>query len=319
MVPDLSVGLRSFAGVLGLVAFAVPASITVQAQGAVDGRVIHRASGNPIPGVHVSATESLVGSVTDEEGYFRLGGLQEGDQQLRFHLLSCLLATETVNVLGGSEVSEDVYVGPPALEVAGLVVQGVRQDVPEADQSYAVGRVDANGAPTPRTLADLIRGRVPGARVVQGSGEPGAGASVQLRGPTSIQGNQDALIVVDGVIAGTRLLDIDPGDVERIEVLKGPIAAASYGSRGQAGVLEITTRRGGVQRGLPLLLVDHQIEGGSLADMPPETIAQVELLDEEAAELVLGPLGRGGAIHVTTVDAPPLSPGTPPYCVGPGR
>lgn len=318
MVPDLSTGLRSFLGVVGLVAIAVPAAIAAQSHGAVDGRVIHRGTGNPIAGVHVSTAESLVGSVTDDEGYFRLSGLQEGDRQLRFHLLSCLVGTETVHVMDGSEVSRVVHVGPPALEVAGIVVQGVRQEVPEADRSYAVGRLDPSGASSPRTLADLVRGRVPGARVVQGSGEPGSGASVQLRGPTSIQGAQDALIVVDGIVAGTSLLGIDPNDVEHIEVLKGPIAAASYGSRGQAGVLEITTRRGDSSRGVPLLLVDHKIVDGSLADLPPETIAQIELLDEQAAQLVLGPLGRDGAIHVTTMNVAPLSSDSPapPYCVG---
>lgn len=321
MVPVFSLALRVSVVVMVLASLSVPREIFAQTIGSIDGRVLYRSTGEGVPGVQVSASGTRVGTVTAQDGRFRLSGVSVGDQELRFYLLGCPLTTQTVSVRSGEEIRREVLVGPPTLEVRGLVIEGLARDVPERDLPFAVGQVDVGDPTSPRSLADLIRGRVPGVRVVQGSGEPGSGASVQLRGPTSIQGKQDALIVVDGIPAGTRLGDIDPSDVEHVAVLKGPVAAAVYGSRGQAGVLEITTKRGVMQAGSPLLLVDGEIVEGSLADIPSESIAQIEFVGHNQARLVLGSLGRDGAIRVTTMDAANrLSEhSTPFYCRGPER
>jgi outer membrane receptor protein involved in Fe transport len=72
--------------------------------------------------------------------------------------------------------------------------------------------------------------------VFRGSGQPGSGASVQLRGPTSISESQDPLLVIDGIISSFGALnDVNASDIARVEVLKGAAAAAEYGSRGRAG------------------------------------------------------------------------------------
>src|SRR5690606_13640634 len=85
---------------------------------------------------------------------------------------------------------------------------------------------------------------VAGARVVRGSGQPGSGASILLRGVHSLERSNSPLIVVDGVILGETLSDIDASDVESIEVVKGAAAASLYGSRASSGVIQITTARG---------------------------------------------------------------------------
>jgi len=113
---------------------------------------------------------------------------------------------------------------------------------------FTVGRLDADKAPVPPTNAmEALQGKIAGVNVIPTSGQPGSGASVQLRTPTSINKSNSPLIAVDGVILGTTSgtsADLNSLDIERIEVLKGAAAASLYGSRAQAGVLQIWTRRG---------------------------------------------------------------------------
>jgi TonB-dependent SusC/RagA subfamily outer membrane receptor len=82
---------------------------------------------------------------------------------------------------------------------------------------------------------------------MSGTGRPGAAPTILLRAPTSINAsgrNQEPLYIVDGVILNSSMVDIDALDIENVEVVKGAAAASMYGSRAQAGVVQITTRRG---------------------------------------------------------------------------
>lgn len=115
----------------------------------------------------------------------------------------------------------------------------------EAPQAAATSRVSGNVLerkdmdPTATTFLELIQGRLPGVTIRQ----RGADVFVEIRGRSSFSSNTEALIVIDGVEASSRvLLSINPSDVERVEVLKDA-AAAMYGVRGANGVLVITTRR----------------------------------------------------------------------------
>jgi len=142
----------------------------------------------------------------------------------------------------------DIVLDGPAIASSGpSVAAGVAGETPAAEVPFSVARLERSElAHDPgRSIADLIRGSFPGVKVVQGSGVPGSPISIQLRGPRSLSGSQDPLVVVDQVITGGGFDDLDPFDVERIEVLKGAAGAALYGARGQAGVIEITTRRAG--------------------------------------------------------------------------
>src|SRR5205823_8032183 len=91
---------------------------------------------------------------------------------------------------------------------------------------------------------DAIKGRIPGVDITSGSFEPGAAASIRIRGTRSITASNNPLYVVDGVPITGDLRDIDQNSIERIEVLKDASAAAVYGSRGANGVVMITTKRG---------------------------------------------------------------------------
>ena len=107
-------------------------------------------------------------------------------------------------------------------------------------------------------MTNLRSGKIPGALVQQNSGDPAGGISIRLRGPSTIQGSSDPLYIVDGIIysnasyalidvggySQNRLVDLNPNDIERIEVVKGAAAAAIYGARASNGVVEIFTKRG---------------------------------------------------------------------------
>jgi TonB-dependent SusC/RagA subfamily outer membrane receptor len=111
---------------------------------------------------------------------------------------------------------------------------------------YAIGRLSARelGAVIATSLLGGLRGRMAGVRAIAPSGEPGTELRLRLRGATAITGDQDPLIIIDGTIIRGSLADLPADDVERIEVLKGPSAAAVYGSDGAAGVVLVFTRRG---------------------------------------------------------------------------
>jgi TonB-linked SusC/RagA family outer membrane protein len=126
------------------------------------------------------------------------------------------------------------------------VVTGVVEATPQRKLAFTVNRLSGEQLElVPATNAvSALAGKVAGAQIIQGSGLPGSGASILLRGPTSIYESNSPLIVVDGVILGASQVDIDPQDIESIEVVKGAAAASLYGSRAQAGVIQIRTRRG---------------------------------------------------------------------------
>jgi TonB-dependent SusC/RagA subfamily outer membrane receptor len=145
--------------------------------------------------------------------------------------------------VAGDAVSLEFRLVPSPIELAGVDV--VRFRTVEPAPPFEVGRIDLTGRPAPSGKAiDLLR-RVVGAEIFRGSGEPGSGASVRLRGSTSIAQPREPLVIVDGAATSLMTLhDMPASDVASVEVLKGAAAAAEYGSRGQAGVILITTKRG---------------------------------------------------------------------------
>lgn len=114
------------------------------------------------------------------------------------------------------------------------------------DTVVSVGRLTARelqAAPAV-TLLGGLQGRLAGVRVLSPSGDPGSAPSIRLRGATNISAPQDPLIIVDGTIVRGSLADLASEDIERVEVARGPVASALYGSDGGAGVILIFTKRG---------------------------------------------------------------------------
>ena len=233
-----------------LAALAGPAGeLAAQSVHVLAGRVTHGNGETGVPGVRILIPGLQLETTTDAQGWFQFRTVPPGGHAIRAELVGCQSGAWTARV--GTEPNElrlrlD---GPAVAAFRERVAAGSASPVSEAELPFTVHwleRKDVNHAAA-RTLADLIRGRFPGIKVVQGSGQPGERISIQFRGRSSMTGSRAPLVVVDGLVTEGGVEDLDPRDIERIEILKGAAAAAAYGARGEAGVIEITMRNSAPQ------------------------------------------------------------------------
>lgn len=194
--------------------------------------------GEPMPGVGVvDKSDSGNGAVTDLDGNFKISISADGFLEFSFMSYNNVL----VPVDGKSRV--DVQMTPSAEELEKVVVIGYGTSR-KGDLTGAVAVVDTDDLQnSPITsVAQALQGRVAGADFLSGSGEPGEGTSIHIRGSRSITAGNQPLIVVDGIVdAVSDLNEINPSDIVSISVLKDVSSTAIYGARGANGVILITT------------------------------------------------------------------------------
>jgi TonB-dependent SusC/RagA subfamily outer membrane receptor len=321
--PTAARRLRFFAAVplATLLAVGAPLAALSQEPGELTGRVTFAGNGQGVPGALVTLHEAGLGVLTDRNGRYQIRDVPVGQHFALTVLMGCILTSHPVQVEAGRRASLDISLQPPVIDLEGIVATASSISSDRAELPFAVARLEAGerdeiATGSTRSVGSMLQGKVAGARVVQGSGQPGTDPSILLRGPTSLLGSQQPLIVIDGVITQGRLTDIDPFDVARVEVLKGASAAASYGSRGQAGVIEITTKRGPAAEAprnprQPVLLLDGVVTEGTLSDLNLAEVADIRRLEGPVAAVLYGVGAERGAIEVTTLSGPP--PGVRPF------
>lgn len=246
---------------------AVPICATAQSR-EVTGKVVEAVTGMPLAEATVSIVGLQIGARTNEKGEYRLQ-IPAGEVTL----LARRLGSKRASVkLAANATTADFTLERDVLELEGVTVTGQATTVDRKAATTAVATVSAEElirVPA-RTIESNLAGKVSGARMLENSGAPGGGSQIQIRGATSVLGQGDPLYVVDGIIisnAGVssgsasisrasgstgsnqdqvvnRLADLNPNDVENIEVLKSAAASAIYGSRATNGVVVITTKRG---------------------------------------------------------------------------
>lgn len=222
-----------------------PLGLDAQQTGTLTG-LVRDLDGRPLSGVQVFIPALTQGSLTNADGRFLVPGVPAGQHELRFERLGYVPATEVVSVTAGESTVVNLTMEMRAISMEGIVATGVVAETPRSQLPFTVARVDVEELqriPAP-SVGGLLQGKVAGAKVVQGSGQPGSEPSFQLRGPTSISGSQEPLVVIDGIISRGGIGDLNPQDIASIEVVKGAAAAALYGSRAQAGVIQVQTRTG---------------------------------------------------------------------------
>ncbi|HEX2692949.1 MAG TPA: TonB-dependent receptor plug domain-containing protein, partial [Gemmatimonadaceae bacterium] len=235
----------------------------------ITGRVTVEGSGEPLVAASVNVVGTSIGTYTDDQGRFTVT-VPDGPATLRVRRIGYLAKTMAVPA-GATQF--DVALGRDVLQLETQVVTGTATTVSSANAANAVTVISSeklNRTPA-QTIDYALQGKIPGAIVTQNSGAPGGGVQVQLRGVSTINSNFLPLYVIDGVIidnssianginaitqaAGgnfgstqdqrvNRTADINPNDIESIQVLKGPSASSIYGSRGTNGVIIITTKQG---------------------------------------------------------------------------
>ena len=246
----------------GLVTLAGPAG----AQDAViHGRVINdRGEGLPVATVQIQ--ELNVGVFTNSEGRYAMqipaARVTGQTVMLRVRTIGHKPATRQLTLRAGEQTQDFTLITDVNLLEA-VVVTGTQEATERVKVPFSVTRVDASQMPVPaEDPLRALQGKIP-ANIVSYSGRPGAQPSVLLRGPTSInaQGRgQDPLYIVDGVIINGALPDINPGDIESVEVVKGAAGASLYGARAGNGVINITTKSG--RRALEGVQFSARSEGG---------------------------------------------------------
>ena len=228
-------------------------SFEAMAQKAISG-VVTSTDGSPLQGASVLLKGTTYGALTDENGAFSLD--VPGDDAV---LIVAFLGKATEEIAVGSQTSFNISLQDDALALDEVIVTGYgsqrKGDITAAISS--IGSKEVEVAPV-TSIEQAMQGRAAGVLISSVSGQPGAGLNVQIRGATSITASSKPLYVVDGIpmtqdnnsrlFTGgyefNSLADLNPNDIESIEILKDASAAAIYGSRGANGVVLITTKRG---------------------------------------------------------------------------
>lgn len=207
----------------------------------IKGRVTDE-NGNPLAGVSVTLKGSKdIGTATDENGNYSLA-LENADGILIFTAVGH--ATQEIKVNGRLVINVVLQTVTSTLEDVVLIGYGdqKRQDVTGAVGHLKIENTQLQNLPNPNVM-DAVKGRMPGfdvGAVTNAGGNP----SITIRGQNSIRASNTPLLVVDGVIFIGSLNEINPNDVASIDILKDAASAAIFGSRGNAGVIMITTKRG---------------------------------------------------------------------------
>ncbi|MEP7144233.1 MAG: TonB-dependent receptor [Ferruginibacter sp.] len=205
----------------------------------VRGRVVDK-NGQPLENVSVFVSGTKMGTITGKDGRFSLNA---SDKNIAIEISSVGYQTKTVNVGNENEINVTLE-----LEVAGLnevvvVGYGTQKKVDLTGSVATIGSAKLESRPIVN-LGDGLEGLIPNLNVNLENGQPGTGATYNIRGYTTINGNSSSspLILVDGVQRDPNL--IDPNDVASVTVLKDAASAAIYGGRAAYGVILITTKTG---------------------------------------------------------------------------
>jgi TonB-linked SusC/RagA family outer membrane protein len=214
--------------------------------GIIEGRVLDAGNRQPLRSAQVHVVGTDRGTLSDEQGLFRLTGVPAGEHEVRATMIGYSEGRQTVTVASGATVAANFELRSSAIGLQEVVVTGVAGATERARVPFVVERVSIEDMPVPSTtgIGNMIQGKVAGVQVVTASGLPGDESTILLRGPTSIMGSSDPLIIVDGIMLSSGTVDLDALDIESVEVVKGAAASSLYGSRAAAGVIQITTQRG---------------------------------------------------------------------------
>ena len=230
----------------------------------VTGTVTDAESGMPLPGVTVIQKGTNNGTSTDFDGLFSIS--VPTDATLVFSMVGFTSKEAPVN--GNSTIDINLEVNTESLDEVVVTALGLTRE--KKSLGYAVTELESEEINTVKdyNVASSLVGKVAGVTITQ-SGGVGSGSRIVIRGNNSLSGNNQALIVVDGIPidasgsesggsiynstpTGGGITDINPADIESLSVLKGPNAAALYGSRASNGVILITTKKGKMGSGLGL-------------------------------------------------------------------
>lgn len=228
---------------VGNVAPALYPFSTAQAQEAtqqtISGKVADE-TGKPLQGVTITIKGSTKGTQTDASGLFTLTGLT-GNETLLFSYVG--FAAQEVSIAGKTALTISLLQDASALNDVVVVGYGTRKRTEVTGATSSLTGEKLRSVPS-TNITQALQGQVPGVLATANSFRPGAGSTIRIRGNRSLSASNEPLYVVDGFPVSYTIDDMNPADIENIDVLKDASATAIYGVRGANGVIQITTRKG---------------------------------------------------------------------------
>ncbi len=229
----------------------------------VTGRVTSAPGGESLPGVSILVKGTMKGTTTDANGNYAVAASPSNT------LVFSYIGYKTTEMEVGNRTTIDIGMTEDASQLNEVVVTAFGMSKEQRAVGYATSTVNADQITLTASpnFANALYGKVPGVSISSTPGGATSGVSISIRGFSSISGNTQPLIVLDGIpirngearntnywgdqrIRGNGLLDLNPADIENISVLKGASAAALYGSEAVNGVLLVTTKSGKGRKGL---------------------------------------------------------------------
>jgi TonB-dependent starch-binding outer membrane protein SusC len=255
----------------------LPGNLAAQS-GTITGRVIDRTTQLPVPSAQVRVLGTERGALTDQEGRYSITGVGPGSYEVSVRRVGYGSSSQRVTVTSGSSATAEFALTTAVTPLEAVVVNAVTgQEQRRAEVGTNTGFVqvaDLEKGPITK-MADVLQARVAGVTLQSVGGAAGAGQRIRVRGANSLSLSNEPLLYMDGVLISngkggistgggdySRLNDLNPEEIENIEILKGPAASAIYGSAAANGVLLITTKKG--RTGKPLW--NGYIETGKMED-----------------------------------------------------
>lgn len=253
----LSAGLS--AALLALVASTGWAQSQV---GSIAGVVTDRIGGTPIPGAKVNVLNTNLSALTNQDGRYTIARVPAGTYQVQASIIGYGAATNTATVTAGGIENLDFALRPAAISLDAQVITGAGEEARVRESGAVVTRVNApermeTGAVS--NFGELLSGTTANVQVLPSAGTVGTGVRIRIRGLNSLSLSNEPVYYVDGIrveasqnslSVGTggqsfsRINDLNPEEIESIEIVKGPSAATLYGTQAANGVVRITTKRG---------------------------------------------------------------------------
>jgi TonB-dependent SusC/RagA subfamily outer membrane receptor len=235
--------------------------------GTIRGSVTNAASKSPLGNAQVFVAGTTLGGMTAADGSFSIVAVPAGSRVVRVRLIGYQPTEKTVTVTNGATVTVDFALTQSAVSLDEVVVTGTGGSARKREVGNSIGQIKLSDVPeVPSNVSQMLTGRLAGVNVSGGTGNSGGGSAIRLRGTTSVALTNQPLIFIDGVrtrsdeyprngvftgttqrganVYSSPLNDINPDDIERIEVVKGAAAATLYGTDAAAGVIQIFTKRG---------------------------------------------------------------------------
>ncbi|MEX2466138.1 MAG: TonB-dependent receptor [Gemmatimonadota bacterium] len=255
-------------------------TVPVQAQtGQVTGRVLDAQSGGPLSEVQVYIPGLQLGALSRADGRFLILNVPAGTHELVAERIGLSSATESITVAAGSTVTIDFSLESAALGLDEIVVTGAAGSARRREIGNSITQLNISEVrDRPADVSTLLQGSAPGIEITGGTSSLGGGKQIRLRGNSSVGMSNQPIIYVDGVrmmdggfprvgtpgmvqgrgarLTASPLDNINPNDIDRIEVIKGSAATTLFGTEASAGVIQIFTKRGST--GAPVWTAEMQ-------------------------------------------------------------